>query len=314
MIGVLEQNRGLNQTISDRVFPIIDYSSYGLFYMHAPFRSQQSVTLNSGGSVRPLIIKRSTNVGDWYAVDYDVNNTISPNSNCRALDALPNLRLGDVLGVDNWDIVRMYNQLEFNYYHSQQLTNVGKLRFATGGLLESKGGVFCPRWLGVSGFNTGSGVKSEFNSGSDVSFISVYSSIGDESFGTVLTTSSGSSSGLYQLVDRRTSKRNAYMFAPTAGFFADNLLQRNDDGFFVQAVTINGTTKLLKSYINGVFQNQVTFSGSYGNNGFVVGAAGTITANVMSGYQGALLCGAQEWSATQVADLTDILKQQFLIP
>lgn len=313
MIGILEQYKNIgNQVAPSRFFEVIDYSSYGLFYMYAPFRSAQSVAVGTSGAARPLVIKRSTNSGDWYAVDFDANNTISIESTCRALDAAPNLRLGDILGFDNWDIVRFFSQLEPSYYHGTSLTNVGKLRFATAGVIETKGGVFSAKWLGVGGFNTASGIKSEINSGNDVSFISVFSSIGDESFGMSFVTARNSTTGLRHIVDRRTNALNTYMFTP-AGFFASNLAQRNDDGFFVQAFTINGSTKVMKSYINGVFQNQVTFSGNYTNNGFVIGGANDLSSNTLTGHQGALLGGAQEWTATQVADLTAILKTQFNI-
>lgn len=313
MIGILEQNIGASQASGGGTFfDILDLSSYGLFYMYAPFRSQQSATLNTGGAKRPIIIKRSNNSGDWYAIDYDENNTISGSSLARANDTGSGVLLSSILSNVDWDVVRMYNQLEVNYYHSKQLTNVGVMRFASGGVIEQKGGVFVPRWLNTSGFESISSTpKTEFNNGNDISILSVVSLNINEGAGTILSTSLTNSTRVTPIIDRRAVARNGFIVTENGNFFADNLAQNNTDEFFVQVNTINGASKVMKSYIDGVFQNEVAFTGSYTNNNFIIGAGNIIDSSNIDGSWGALLCASQEWDATQVSSITNIIKTQF---
>ena len=315
MIGILEQNiiKPDSSTEEDSFFEVLNLDSYGLFYMYAPFRSTASFG-PGGGAIRPFIIKRSNNAGDWYSVLFDDNNTISLDSLAKANDVGQGVPLSTILSNSDWDVVRIYSQLEPNYYHSRQVTNVGKMRFATAGVLEQKGGVFAPRWLQSTGFESRNNIpKAEFNSGEDISVLSIVSFEADEGVGTIFSTSDVNNSKFTNIIDRRSVSRSGLVSTTNGNFLADNIQQKNDSEYFIQVVTINGTTKKMKSYIEGVFQNEVTFAGDYTNNEFFIGSNHNLTTSNLDGYWGALLCASQEWDANQVLAITNTIKSQFRI-
>lgn len=150
---------------------------------------------------------------------------------------------------------------------------------------------------------------SALDSGNDFSIAVVVSNHTSNSNGGVINTTNTAADRLLMMCDRRTNKLHTLVADP-ANNFADLTSQLNSSDSRVMITTMKGSTKTFKSYLGATLQNSATYTGSYTNDRFRVGANLSGLTPLTGTIQGILIADA-EWDSSAVSDINTKLVNIF---
>lgn len=150
----------------------------------------------------------------------------------------------------------------------------------------------------------------ELNSGNSFSIVSVVSNEVANVNGAIVNTSLTNLDRFSMFSDRRTNKNNSVLTGSGTSYAALNLLQHDVSTTKIQIVTVNGTTKEMRSYLDGVFQTSVTFAGTYVNDILRFGA-NLNNLTQLDGHKQMLGIADAVWSDADCLGITNELKTQF---
>jgi len=256
---------------------------------HAGYSVRLLSNSYSGALVR---IRRSSDNAekDFYP---DTNDELSLNSEDGASTSLSTW-----IGATNGYVVTWYDQ-SGNTLDLTQSTSSLQPRIVNLGVLETKGGIAAPFY--GSGWRLNRAALTALAHSNNNTVVAVANHNTANTFGGLYTTdfSAVSSNFMNAVIDRRTQKRNLFIFNNSSTLYASNLSAQRDVSDQRLLFNIMDSSKNMSSFDNGATGSTDTYTGTYANTDFNVGAR---TGAVLTGNIQELIV----WSSDQSGNRSNI--------
>jgi len=238
-------------------------------------------------------IKRTAD-GQLRYVWFD-GNTITLNSKISETETPTTTTLGDFIGSGDGSINIWYGQNPIGFNTAYNLGSQLNPLFIVGGVILTKNGLPCVNFNGVNQTFDATAFT-ELGSEQNFTVLSVANTTNTEHLGIVWNTSDVSSSRLAQYIDARST---ASQFLVVGGTVINNLTNIVSTNQRLQTITVN--TKLIKGYSDNVLQNSYTFTGTYTNDTFRIGAQFQRLTDLIGNIQEIVI-----FPSDKTTDLTDL--------